>query len=85
MSTCEELGLLMLMHVNSSKQLNYHAWTDKALKREKRHKVDEVNMLAEYVAECRQALADAEREHAYQADQLDMVSGILEVRSLNRR
>ena len=85
MSTCEELGLLMLIHINSRPQPNYHTWTDKVLKREKRHKIDEVNMLADYVAECRQTLAEAEMEHTYQADQLDMVSGILEVRALNRR
>lgn len=85
MNEAQQLGLLMLTWCCHRPAPAFHAMTDQQLycyrKRLQRDSAD----MYDFVAECRDALAEAEREHQYQRDQLELVEGIIEVRNLNRR
>lgn len=84
MNAAQELGLLMLIHVSHPPHPDYHAMTDRELRREISRLRQEVDMLAQHWFECRAAVVQVHRERDYQADQLDYAKGVMQVRKLDK-
>jgi uncharacterized protein YlxW (UPF0749 family) len=84
MTEAQRIGLLMLTWCCQRPEPKYHAMSDALLRDAAKSIRREVNMLAQHVNDCQALLDEAEREHEYQTDQLELVEGIIEVRRLNR-
>jgi hypothetical protein len=85
LTEAEKCGVLMLIWLSHPPRPDYHAMSNSQLWSEIFHRRKEAKIAAAFVDDCKRELAEAERQHKYFADQLELCEGIMDVRALIRR